>query len=83
VDYLRNGRGATSVAPYSTRARPNAPVSAPIEWNELNGTIGPGTFTIENIPARLKKLKGDPWIVGGFCEVRQSISAAALNGLGL
>jgi bifunctional non-homologous end joining protein LigD len=64
VDYLRNGRGATAVAPYSTRARPGAGVSMPLAWTELNDTIGPAYFTIENAPVRLANLKSDPW--GGF-----------------
>jgi bifunctional non-homologous end joining protein LigD len=61
IDYLRNGRGATAVAPYSTRARPGASVSMPIAWDELNGSIGPATFTVENAGARLAHLKRDPW----------------------
>ncbi|MFD1746790.1 DNA ligase D [Rhizobium helianthi] len=61
IDYLRNGRGATAVAPYSTRARAGAPVSMPLEWSELNEAIGPAQFTVGNTPARLAALDKDPW----------------------
>jgi bifunctional non-homologous end joining protein LigD len=61
VDYLRNGRGATAVAPYSTRARDGAPVSMPIAWEELGPDIGPAYFTVMNAPARLATLAADPW----------------------
>ncbi|MNL10549.1 putative ATP-dependent DNA ligase YkoU [compost metagenome] len=61
LDYLRNGRGNTAVAPYSTRARPGAAISAPIEWAELSDKIGPAHFTVSNIGARLSALKKDPW----------------------
>lgn len=61
LDYLRNGRGNTAVAPYSTRARPGAAISAPIEWTELSDEIGPAHFTVSNIGARLSALKKDPW----------------------
>ncbi|MFN3671252.1 MAG: DNA ligase D [Bosea sp. (in: a-proteobacteria)] len=44
VDYLRNGRGATAIAPYSTRARKGAPVSMPILWEELEAGIAPDAF---------------------------------------
>src|SRR3546814_11717400 len=46
VDYLRNGRGGTAVAPYSTRTRPGAPVSMQTGWDELGGEIGPESFTL-------------------------------------
>lgn len=61
IDYLRNGRGNTAVAPYSTRARPGAAVSAPLEWSELTADIGPAHFTVNNIGAHLSALKKDPW----------------------
>ncbi|MCJ8507305.1 DNA ligase D [Rhizobium lemnae] len=61
IDYLRNGRGATAVAPYSARVRPGAPVSMPIAWNELDRGMGPAHFTVENASARLRALGQDPW----------------------
>lgn len=61
VDYLRNGRGATAVAPYSTRSRPGAPVSMPLAWEELGDHLSSAYFTVANTPARLAALDVDPW----------------------
>ena len=61
IDYLRNQRGMTAVAPYSTRARPGAPVSMPLGWDELAPEIGPAYFTVRNTPTRLAPLAADPW----------------------
>ena len=61
IDYLRNQRGMTAVAPYSTRARPGAAVSMPLAWDELSADIGPAYFTVENAPTRLQALATDPW----------------------
>jgi bifunctional non-homologous end joining protein LigD len=61
IDYLRNARGATAIAAYSTRAKPGAPVSVPIGWDELSEDLSSDHFTVANVPARLKHLRGDPW----------------------
>jgi bifunctional non-homologous end joining protein LigD len=61
IDYLRNGRGATFIAPYSTRARPNAPIAVPLEWDELASLAKPDLFNLRNIEARLKHLRHDPF----------------------
>jgi bifunctional non-homologous end joining protein LigD len=61
LDYLRNGRGATVVAPYSIRARPYAPVSMPLDWKELKPSINSCFYHIYNTPKRLTHLKNDPW----------------------
>ena len=61
IDYLRNARGATAIAAYSTRARPGAPVSVPIAWDELTRDLPSDYFTVLNLPDRLKRLRRDPW----------------------
>jgi bifunctional non-homologous end joining protein LigD len=60
IDYLRNQRGMTAVSAYSTRARPGAPVSTPLAWDELSPEIGPAYFNTRNMPARLASV-ADPW----------------------
>jgi len=61
VDYLRNGRGNTAIAPYSTRARPGATVAMPLAWDELDPSIDSAHFTVMNAMARLDNLASDPW----------------------
>jgi bifunctional non-homologous end joining protein LigD len=61
IDYLRNSREATAIAPYSTRARPGATVSAPLTWEELGSQKTSNGFTVENLPKRLARLRRDPW----------------------
>ena len=73
IDYLRNQRGATAIASYSTRRRKGAPVATPIAWDELTAKTRPDMFNIKNLPKRLEKLKKDPW--ADFFKVRQSITA--------
>jgi len=81
VDYLRNSRAATSVAPYSTRARTGAPVSTPLRWDELSPKLKSDHYTIDNLPRRLSQLQDDPW--QDFFTIRQSITIAMKKELGL
>jgi bifunctional non-homologous end joining protein LigD len=71
IDYFRNQRGATSVAAYSTRARPGAPVSTPLTWNELDSVPSGSYFTLAAVERRLAKLSRDPW--AGYETVAQSL----------
>jgi bifunctional non-homologous end joining protein LigD len=71
MDYLRNQRGATAIAAYSTRARLHAPVSTPLDWDELTNDINDTYFTIKTLPKRLKKLIKDPW--KNFWDIQQSL----------
>jgi bifunctional non-homologous end joining protein LigD len=80
VDYLRNGRGATAIAPFSPRARARGSVATPISWEELARST-PDRWTIESIPKRLLALESDPW--KGYFELDQSLSRSALAALGV
>ena len=80
VDYLRNQRGMTAVAAYSTRARPGAPVSMPLGWDELGPAIGPAYFTVANAPSRLASLARDPW--EGFRAAAAPIEAVKVRRAG-
>jgi bifunctional non-homologous end joining protein LigD len=71
VDWLRNSRGATSVASYSLRARPGAPVALPLAWSELGKLARPDAFTLDTVPARLRRQRKDPW--AAIDSVRQDL----------
>jgi bifunctional non-homologous end joining protein LigD len=72
LDYLRNDRMATAVAPLSPRARPGAPVSMPINWPQARGGLDPARFTIESAPALLVKTKA--W--QDYCDAERPIEPA-------
>jgi bifunctional non-homologous end joining protein LigD len=61
VDTGRNGYSATFAAPYTIRAKPGAPVSAPCTWEEVeSGHVSPGSFTLRDMPKRVAEV-GDLW----------------------
>ena len=71
VDYLRNNRGSTSVAAYSTRARPGAPISLPIDWDEIGVDRSKRPFTMKHALAR----EDDVW--ARYWKVRQRLPRSA------
>jgi bifunctional non-homologous end joining protein LigD len=71
VDYLRNSRGATSIASYSLRARPGAPVAMPLRWDELGKIKSGAAFNIKSAPKRLARMRKDPW--EDLSKVRQNL----------
>jgi bifunctional non-homologous end joining protein LigD len=79
VDYLRNNRTNTSVAAFSTRARPGAPVSVPIAWDELSSRLRPERHTVLSVPRRLRSLRSDPW--GGYDAARRPIDRVRIEGV--
>src|SRR5690606_37495941 len=76
VDWLRNQRGATAIAPYSPRARSGAPVATPVSWNELSRIETAAAYTIESVQRRLCRLRNDPW--GGYFDCDQRIGDETL-----
>lgn len=79
IDWLRNERGATAIAPYSLRARENAPLAVPVGWDELKRVEHSHQYNLANISRRLDSLKRDPW--QGYRQLRQSITQNALDSV--
>ncbi|WP_425993981.1 DNA ligase D [Caulobacter sp. DWR1-3-2b1] len=72
LDYLRNDRTATAVAPLSPRGRPGAPVSMPLTWGQVKTGLDPAKYTIRTTPALVKRLKA--W--EDYCDAERSVLAA-------
>jgi bifunctional non-homologous end joining protein LigD len=79
VDYLRNAETASAVSAYSARARKEAGVSTPLEWDELGRADLRERFTVLTVPKRLAKLTLDPW--AEYTSTRQSITKSMLSAL--
>jgi bifunctional non-homologous end joining protein LigD len=81
LDYLRNGRGATAIASYATRARPGAPVAVPLRWNELSPRIAGNHYNLDNVRRRLGALGSDPW--SGFRKGARPLTRRMLDAVGV
>jgi bifunctional non-homologous end joining protein LigD len=68
IDYLRNERGSTAIAPYSSRARQGAPVAVPVAWDEVESLSAANAFSLE---AAAERAANDPW--QGYAKLRQSL----------
>jgi bifunctional non-homologous end joining protein LigD len=76
-DYLRNNRTNTSVCAYSPRARPSAPVSVPLDWDDLHDVTR--RWTLTTVRTRLTRLHIDPW--AGYWRARQRLSTRVLRAV--
>jgi bifunctional non-homologous end joining protein LigD len=81
LDYLRNGRGATAIASFSTRAREGAPVAVPLRWDELDASLRSDRYRVDNVRRRLAALRDDPW--AGYDEAARTITAAMRKAVGM
>jgi len=79
ADYLRNSETASAVSAYSARAREEAGVSTPLDWDELGKADIRNKFTVLSVPKRLASLTLDPW--AEYSSTRQSITDAMWNAL--
>ena len=76
LDYLRNDRGSTAVAPYSPRARSGAAVALPLEWKELSSKTRPA-FHVTDFASWKKRLSRDPW--AEMIKEKQRLTAKAIR----
>lgn len=74
LDFGQNGQGKLIVAPYSVRPLPGATVSTPLRWTEVTARLDPARFTLKTVPARLRRLRQDPW--KGLLDARTDLGAA-------
>ena len=75
IDYLRNGRGATTAAAFSARARAGLGVSMPLDWDQLQGLPSASEWNITNALDYVSKLRRDPWV--DYKRTRQTTKRAA------
>jgi bifunctional non-homologous end joining protein LigD len=81
IDYLRNSRGASTVAPFSVRARPGMAVSMPVVWDEVNEVTGADEWTMHKAVERQRTLGADAW--EDYWRTRQGITSAMRRAVGM
>ena len=81
VDYLRNGQGATTIAPFSARAREGLPVSVPVERGEVARIKAASQWNIQTLDTRLRAQKKDPW--SDYDKVKQTITVRMRKMIGI
>jgi bifunctional non-homologous end joining protein LigD len=77
ADIVRNGYGQLTIAPYSVRARPGAPVAAPLSWDEVEDkSLSPEQFTLRTMPDRIRESRpaAGPW--AGMARRRTGLARA-------
>ncbi|MGA2048549.1 MAG: DNA ligase D [Terracidiphilus sp.] len=80
LDYLRNDREATAIAPFSTRARPGVPVAVTLDWKELEAVVRPA-YHVSDLDGWRQRLRRDPW--RGLLESRQKLTQEMLASMGV
>jgi bifunctional non-homologous end joining protein LigD len=75
IDYLRNDRTATAIAPYSTRAREGAPVAWPLDWDQLKRAKSGADYDVKKAMRAVKRMKAPPW--QGYEEARRPLPAGS------
>jgi bifunctional non-homologous end joining protein LigD len=73
IDYLRNDRTATAIAPYSTRAREGAPVAWPLSWDQFKRARSGADYDVAKAMSAVKRLKSSPW--QGYEDARRPLPA--------
>ena len=79
LDYLRNDREATAIAPFSARARPSVPVAVTLDWKELQAGVRP-IFHVSDLGSWQQRLRRDPW--RGMLKSRQRLTKEMLVSMG-
>jgi bifunctional non-homologous end joining protein LigD len=78
IDYLRNGRGATAIAPFSSRARKGAPLAWPVSWTEIGRLENAHPVAVETAAALKRLTRKDP--LAGYFDIKQELPLKKLRG---
>jgi bifunctional non-homologous end joining protein LigD len=74
IDFLQNGHGRLIASPFCVRPLPGAPVSTPLDWSEVNGSLDPKRWNMKTVPDRMRALDEDP--MRAVIDVKPDLAAA-------